>query len=316
MCGAPVQADDESDFTSTPPASWTRLDPLGRATFDFSADTVRISVTQPTLGETLALGPGRAYLIAPTSFAQCVVSADLLAQSPDGDRTFSAVLARVQPGPGLGAVSGYSLSILNGPTHLQIHRLTRENPTLIGGPGIIPALNPAHRYRLVLICAGSALCGRIYDVADFSAPLVEVTATDSTYAAGRTGLAIQTDELAPIFTTFDDFLAWDGLPPPMTIVPGLAPGSLVLRWNARRGLASFLERSTTLSGWLLVFPASQAADGTEQTGTFFATEPQEFFRRRIIGTTAPAPAPRVGKNRALARYSGSVSPRASSSSRR
>ena len=187
----------------------------------------RINVTAPTVFEAQILGPVRAALLAPTTWSNTVVCADLLAWNPDGDRAFTGLLARVQSSTGIAQTSAYALTFLHNPAGLQIYRLDNEVPVLLASSGIAP-LNRTHGYRLVLVCAGATLTGRIYDNADLLTPIVTLTASDSTYAAGRAGVFITTDRVVALTATFDNFLAWNGTPPPLTIAPNISPETVTV----------------------------------------------------------------------------------------
>lgn len=282
LFAAVARADDETDFSTNPAAAWQRLDPLGRATYDFSSATCRINVTAPTVFEAQILGPARAALLAPTAWSDTVVCADLLAWNPEGDRAFTGVLARVQSPAGIAATRGSSLAVLHNPPVLQLYRLDNEVPTLLASSGIA-ALNRTHRYRFVLVCAGTMLTGKIYDNADLLMPIVTLTASDTTYAAGRAGVFITTDRVVALTATFDNFLAWNGDPPPLTIVPTFSSETVIVSWDALRGLGSQFEQSADLMSWGNATPFFAVLNGSRIESSFSTAFTPTFFRRRLLG---------------------------------
>ncbi|MEO8351454.1 MAG: hypothetical protein ABI680_06965 [Chthoniobacteraceae bacterium] len=293
---APARADDESDFTTAPAADWQRVDPLNRTTFDFASAECSIAVTAPTLPEAQILGPARAALLAPTTWSQTVVCVDLIAWNPDSDRAFTGILARVQSTAGLATTSGYSLSVLNNPPLLQLYRLDNEVPTLISESLTIP-LERTRSYRLVLVCAGANLTGLIYDRADLVTPIGTVTASDATYPDGRSGLLVTTDRVVALTAVFDNFLAWDGAPPPLEIKSGDEPGSFILSWDALRGLGSLLEESDRLVHWSTAEPLSISQAGLVMEARVQPTTDRAFFRRHLLeepGLQTPIPFPQKG----------------------
>ncbi len=278
-------ADDESDFTTAPPADWQRLDPTGRVDFDFSAGDCRITCPVPTSVEHF---PPRAYLLAPTEFADTVVVADLtswLATTDRGiDGCFSAVLTRIQQPAEPGGVSGYSLSVVDmtgGIGRLQIHFLYNESPILIAAP-VDFAMDPARDYRLVFASTGSTHIGRVFDTSDLGQPLAQVVALDGIFETGRAGLGVSTDRVVPLDVRFDNFLAWDGSLPPLHILPGDQPGRVKLLRDARRSLAARLESTIDLSGgpdvWAPHAPVSTETVGDQVISHYDIDSPARFFR--------------------------------------
>ena len=275
-------ADDETDFTTAPPPSWPTANPLGIASFNYTGATARLTSPAPSLQVAQVAGLARLGLFAPTSYTQTVVSADVVAWG--GVRDFASVLARAGT-IGFGTTHGYGLTLIPSTGAVEIHRLTGEIPTLLAPTQFI-TVQAGHTYRLVFVCAGTVLTGRVYDTADLTTPLIEVSANDATYASGITGIVASTDSIVPIDVTFDNFLAWDGTAAPLKVLPADSlPGYIVLESNARRSLASYWESTDDLSlSWSPVTPVGASASAQTATWSFGLAEPQRFFRMRVLGS--------------------------------
>ena len=143
-------------------------------------------------------------------------------------------------------------------------------------------MTPGHSYRIILICAGSNITGRIFDLANLTNPLIELTAIDSTYPSGLTGIVNAADSLTAIDATFDNFLAWDGTPPPLTVTPGV--GMMTISANAARSLSTNLETTDDLAvPFLQVYPGS-SINGALLENVVPTNATQRFYRRRLVGT--------------------------------
>jgi hypothetical protein len=270
-------ADDETDFSATPPVSWTRFNPLGFASFNFTGGVARLSSAAPSPTLYPVFGPARLALFGPTTFTQTVVSADLVAWGPT--RNVPGVIARAG-NIALGGTRGYSFGFIPSSGEVAIHRVTGEVPTPLTAVNFI-TVTPGHTYRVVLICAGSNLTGRIFDLADLTNPLIEINAFDSTYASGVAGILNAADSLTSIDATFDNFLAWDGTPPPLTVTPGA--GTMTISANAARSLSTNLETTDDLSQpFLQVYPGA-TINGLRLENTVPIEVPQRFYRRRLVG---------------------------------
>jgi hypothetical protein len=134
----------------------------------------------------------------------------------------------------------------------------------------------------VLVCAGSNITGRIYDLADLTNPMIELNATDATYASGTAGIVNTADSLVPIDVTFDNYLAWDGTPPALTVTPGA--GTMTISTNAIRSLSTNLETTDDLAvPFLQVYPGASISGALLQN-TVATSVPQRFYRRKLLGT--------------------------------
>jgi hypothetical protein len=89
-----------------------------------------------------------------------------------------------------------------------------------------------------------------------------------------------------IDATFDNFLAWDGTPPPLVIAPGSQSGTIVLSSDFHRSLATDLESTTDFSDpmtpWQLATPASASQSGGNLVTVFPVEGPTRFFRRKSL----------------------------------
>ena len=270
-------ADDETNFTAAPPGSWPRFNPLGIGSFNFTAATARLSSAAPPLATYQVFGPARLALFGPTTFTQTVVSVDLTGWGPT--RNVPGVIARAGT-IGLGTTRGYSFGVIPSSGEVAIHRVTGEVPTPITAVNFI-TVTPGHSYRIVLVCGGSNITGRIYDLADLTNPMIELNATDATYASGTAGILNAADSLVPIDVTFDNYLAWDGTPPPLSVVPGA--GTMTIRANAIRSLATNLETTDDLAvPFLQVYPGA-SINGAFLENTVLTDAPQRFYRRKLLG---------------------------------
>jgi hypothetical protein len=275
---ARAQTDDFSDNNDT---GWTRHSPLaafGSATsFTVTGGTYRIAC-EPSLDEA-QLGPARAgALRQDIQYQTFCVSVDLKDWNPSED-TSMGILARLQPGPGLGTTHGYAFTYQGKDGDVQMSRIDAEQPTALGG---IPPVDlaPGGNYRMIFMGVGPWLEGRIYDMDNPLLPLVTVTAEDPAYTEGTCGLVIFADENTRAAATFDNYLATAGhTAPPALTVEG--DGGKV-RWSTITGLGHTLEGSTDLVTWLSLSPHS-----VDQGQYLFVQEspvssvPASFYRLRL-----------------------------------
>jgi hypothetical protein len=277
MATMEAHADDETEFTSPPPVAWTRFNPLGAASFDFSGGMARLSSPAPSAFAYGIYGPARLALFAPTSYTQTVVSVDLVSWS--ADRNVPGIIARAG-NLGLGATRGYSFGFIPSTREAAIHRVTGEYPTVIS-PIISMPVIPGQSYRMVLVCAGNVITGRVFSLTNLAVPLVEVTATDATYASGLTGILNSTDQIGAIDATFDNFLAWDGTPASLGVTTG--EETMRISTSLMRSLATNLEATDDLAlPWLKVFP-DVSINGSQLENEVSTLLPPRFYRRRLLG---------------------------------
>lgn len=270
-----ARADDESAFTTAPPASWQRVNAIGLATFTFTGGVATIAAAPPSPQQAPVIGFARGALLAPTEWTDCAVSVDVVAWS--ATRVFASVITRV------GTSHGYSLTLIPSTGAVELHRLDGEIPTKLAPTQFI-AMTPGASYRLVLASAGGRHTARIFNNADFTTPLAEVSAFDATYASGRSGIVTSTDSYTMIQASYDNFLAWPGVAAPLTVIP--TPGNFTVETDARRSLASLWETTDDLIGgiWLPALPALSQPSAGLVRAIFGIAEPARFHRLRLLGS--------------------------------
>ena len=280
---ARAHADDETDFTTAPPVSWQRFNPIGLATFSFTGGAATITANPPPPAQVPTIGLARGAVLAPTQYTDCAATADVVAWGVQ--RVFATVITRVGTPAGLGTSRGYGLTLIPSTGQVQIHRIDGEIPTILGLTQYI-TMTPGSTYRLVLVSTGAVHTGRVYDTANLAYPLVEFSASDATYASGRCGIVASTDSYNSITATFDNFLAWPGTAAPLKVLPADSlPGYIVLESDARRSLASYWETTDDLTlSWSPATPFSASASAQTVTWSFAQIEPQRFFRMRVLGS--------------------------------
>jgi hypothetical protein len=162
-------------------------------------------------------GPARAYSYRTNVYSDFFVSADEVAIDETYPQAVS-LMGRMRS-VGLFQTSGYGFTCYATWrwTDVSIYRVDNEIPTTIATTRA-PALDPAHRYRLVASGVGSALTVQLFDLADLTQPLVNVSGSDGTYPSGVCGLAV----LYPDFSwfadvTFDNYVS-EATPAPVIVV--------------------------------------------------------------------------------------------------
>lgn len=307
LISASVLADDETAFNTVPDVSWERVEPLKEvgqnlANFDFSGQVCRITCGVPSstavayimsLGFPEAAAAPRANLLAPTTWLDSVVSVDVVSwQTPLpglDDGSLPGVFTRIQPNPGFSRTVGFSLALQplqGGLGRIRIFLANQEVLTQLAQSSTF-TLDPLRRYRLVLASRGNQHTGRIFDLSVPGLPVAEISVTNSNLATspGRCGFGAAMPHPLPIDVTFDNFLAWDGSPPPLTIRQGSAPGTIELLADTRRSMASTLETTTDLTNpasWLPATPAVTDESGTSLVRSFSNTVPRAFFRGKSL----------------------------------
>jgi hypothetical protein len=300
----PLSADDQSDFSSAPDGTWERyspLSPLYPASFDFSQGQCHITCPQPSLEIAQVYGGARGGLFAPTIMTDSVASVDITGWVPSASRALSGIhmlaLTRVQNPIGLGSVNGYAALVIDmgansGPGgvgrngRLQLFFLENEAGNSMTFGWVDFPFDPEKDHRLLLVSRGVHHTARVFDLANPGTPLAELYEQDNTYPSGRTGFIIYNDRLAPLDVTFDNFLAWDGTPPPLVITSVSDPATVALSSDLHRSMASDLESTTDftdpLSPWLPATPASTAQSGGNLITVFPIDGPRRFFRRKSL----------------------------------
>ena len=221
MFNARAQSDDFNDGQDTTPLPpWERYNPIGTGSWSFpGGNTYRLrSAASPDPG---TFGQGRAGSLRGNPYANFYVATDVVGWDDNIHQVFG-VLARIgTPGPGL--TTGYMFTYDRGnplnPTggDMDIVRLTGEVPTSLSTTGTDSIhLDPTKTYRFVFIGLGSSLSGQVYELPNTLIPILEITATDSTYASGKSGLVVANNASptydGPADATFDNFLAATAAP--------------------------------------------------------------------------------------------------------
>ena len=236
-----AHADDETNFSAAPPASWQRVNPLGLATFTFTNGVATIAAAPPSPQQAQTIGLARGTLLAPAEWTDCAVSADVVAWS--ATRVFTSVITRVGTPAGLGMSRGYSFTLIPSTGAVELHRLDGEIPTKLAPTQFI-SMTAGATFRLVLASVGERHTARIYAAADLAQPLFQASVLDATYASGRCGIVASTDSYTTIQASYDNFLAWSGAAAPLTVVPGS------LAWKRMRA-----ARSRRFGKARTIFPA-------------------------------------------------------------
>jgi len=93
--------------------------------------------------------------------------------------------------PGLGTTDGYALTYTTSDNALNLSKITNEAPSGLGASSTATLLtNTSTAFHLVFTANGSNLSGQIFSLSDLTTPLATVSATDSTYSSGYTGLVV------------------------------------------------------------------------------------------------------------------------------
>ena len=296
---------DESTFDTAPPASWMKYNPIQKGTIDYANGTCRMACGRYTLaelqqlvllyGESIipAVAP-RVFLFAPSEFGDSCVSVDLIDWTPTTNRSidgqYHCLFTRIQPVIGPGTISGYGMAMIDrgdGNAELEIDLVFNE--ALIELAIMSFPFNQNTTYRLVFSSRGDVHTARVFDLASPAAPVAQLQVTEGSFATGRTGFGVLTDRytdavyFAPPDATFDNFLAWDSKPCPVTIEPGDVTGTLILSSDLRRSMATNLETATDLAGpWQPAVPATSEASGGHLRLVFKIDQPRRFFRRKNL----------------------------------
>lgn len=213
---APTLAVAQSDDFSHGDSLWTRQDPIYEAstvyglglgpqvTFSFPAGGGYRIQTAPS-PDPVDLGPGRGG-----SFREDVsyednfsVAVDLL-DWDDTTQLVASVMGRIS-NPGPGSTSGYLFGYSTpGPGQSEgvvgIYQVTDEANTPLAVSSF--RLYPTNTYRLAFFGQGSDLEGRVYLLPNTNTPILTVSADDSTWSSGYSGL-VQADQSAAMEAATD-----------------------------------------------------------------------------------------------------------------
>lgn len=294
------RADDETDFSSAPDSSWTRVEPLKEigqdlVQFDFSNQTCRITCPVPSqavINQWQMAAAPRASMFAPTIYTDAVASVDILTwQPPQGnllDGSFPGVYTRVQPNVGFLKTTGWVLALQTlqgGLGKLRMYTCSGEVLTNAGESGPF-VLEQGHSYRLVLVSRGNQHTGRFFDLATPHMIKASVASTSSflANAQGRCGLGALIPHPLPLDLTVDNFLSWDATPTPLTIRKGTLPETIELLCDTRRAMACTLQTTVNFTDpwtpWYTAYPDSTTVVGDQLLRVFPLNPTGEFFRHR------------------------------------
>jgi hypothetical protein len=237
MFAVPVYDNFNDGNDSTPLPPWSRYNPIGTGSWSFPGGKQYRLQTEasPSPGD---YGPGRAGSYMPGEYTDFCVMADIVAWD-DSRHQVCGVMARIgNPGPG--STTGYLFTHDRGNPlsstagDMDIVRLDNEQSDSLttspsGGDSI--HLVPGKSYRLVFTGVADQFRGRVYELPNLSSPVVDITASDSTYASGMSGLVLA-DNSSPNYdqpadATFDNFLATTAAP---EITPSLSGSTVTLSW--------------------------------------------------------------------------------------
>lgn len=249
----------KDDFNDGDDAGWLQYDPLGsqvgvpQNTWSFPAERYRLQAA-PTPNP--AGGPGRvSSLRQDISYGNFHLEVDVMDWNSSRTNAFG-LIARVQPNPAFGTLSGYVFGYVSGDNYLALVRVDGERTRGITGSLPFPiVLTPGHGYRLAFTGKGAQFIGRLYDLGDLDHPLAEVPANDSTYEEGTAGLVafgVNGGALGPVDVTFDNYAATDRARPRLQVE--LSPFTffqLYVRWPQFEG-----------EGYTLQSAVSPTADAT------------------------------------------------------
>ena len=217
---------------------YSALEPFGLgASFTAAGGTYRISGPGNTVDEQLSVN--RASAFSSTIYSDFRVSVDVV----DWDTSLVDgqgidLFARGQE-IGLGTSDGYGF-VFQPAEGIRIFRADDEVPTFFSDP--VPLdIDPLKNYHLVFTGSGPNLVGQIYDLADLNNPLEEVTATDSTYEQGVSGILATGPIQNPTIgfdSTFDNLTLSGQVVPEPSTVSLFALGALGLLGLCRRRVSA------------------------------------------------------------------------------
>ena len=235
------------DFNDGDDVGWLRYDPIStqiqlpQNTWTFPSDGYRLQAA-PTPNP--AGGPGRVG-----SFRQEMIydnfhlSVDVLNWNA-GLTNAIGMIARVQPTPAFGTLSGYVFGYVTGDNYLALVRVDGERTRGISGSLPFPIVLTAGRgYRLTFTGKGFEMVGNLYDLGDLNTPLATITASDGTYPSGTAGLiafGVNGGSFGAVDATFDNYSATDRDRP--RLLSTLSPfAEVILMWPKFEGSGFILE---------------------------------------------------------------------------
>ena len=226
LSGLSAQTDNFNDGNDTGWTRFTPLAPFGGTSITFPAGGYRLACQpSPNPGAT---GPARVSSLRPeavyTDFVACV---DFTGWDVTQD-TSMGVLARLQPNPAPGDLNGYALTYQGNDRDLELNRVVNESGFKISTIDTNITLDPAKNYRMVFFGLETHLEGRIYDRDNPLIPLATITANDSVYASGSSGILVFSEQNTAIAATFDNYRGSAGTAPALQQIVTVSATGLTL----------------------------------------------------------------------------------------
>lgn len=277
IAAAAVQAAVTDNFNDGNDDGWTRYDPLGNPLIGLGPQTLFICtngvyhILGSATPDIANLGPGRGgSFITTATYTDFYVSADIISWDTNVHQIFG-LCARMSE-LGLGTTDGYLLDLDFNPSNpttgdLDIALVTDEGGYPIEvGPSTL-TLVPGASYRLVFMGKGADLDGFVYQLPNTNTPILHITANDTTYASGFSGLLVADevntsamDVVAPD-AIFDNYYAASvEIPPSLMITSDSLAKTATITWAAYPGY--ILQSTTSLNGtpvWIEETPTTTSS---------------------------------------------------------
>ena len=213
---------ESDDFSDGDDAGWTHVDPIRTYIFattgaDMPQNTFTVADGKyrlqcaPTPNP--ALGQGRVLSLREEVYSNFHIAVDVL--DWDASKTNAIALAARVGTPGPTTTKGYLFGYITGGNYLDLVRLQDEGicDDCDDFADQVPInLVPGHGYRFTFTGKGTRLVGRVYDLADLTTPLAEISGTDGILPDGVTGLVVfplGASRFGAGDATFDNFSATD-----------------------------------------------------------------------------------------------------------
>lgn len=289
---ATAQSDNFDDGNDTsPPFTWQKYNPILQGSYLYPNNNSYRLRSDGSL-DPVFYGPARVGSLCPTPYTNFYVSVDII-DWDDSIHQVAGVMARMS-NLGAGTTDGYLFSHDRGNPFsstagdMDIVRLDNEVPTslpTVGADGI--HFEPGKSYRLVFIGVGTNFTGYVYELPNAVNPVVTITASDSTYASGPTGILVANNEstyAGPADATFDNFVA--DLPPKTADYfndgNDTTPAPAWVRYNPIKdatGLPSYGTWSFPSGGYRLQTPPSpdKGAVGPARLGSLHPDNLTNFY---------------------------------------